>query len=59
MLEDSDPLVRIGAANALRGFGDRKVVSYLQARLAMEELPEVRGAMRKAVEQLNGFPMKD
>ena len=58
-LEDHDPLVRIAAAHAIRELGDRKSVSYLSARMASEELPEVRGALRKAIEQLNGFPLAE
>ena len=58
-LEDHDPLVRIAAAHAIRELGDRKSVSYLSSRMASEELPEVRGALRKAIEQLNGFPMAE
>ena len=56
-LKDRDPLVRIAAANALRALGDRKVIAYLTARMKSEELPEVKGALRRAIEKLNGFPL--
>jgi serine/threonine protein kinase len=57
-LEDHDPLVRIAAANGLRELGDRRALSYLIARVKSEELPDVRGAIRRAADQLNGFPIE-
>ena len=56
VVEDRDALVRIAAAYALRDLGDRKVVSYLQAQYSKEELPEVKSALRKVIDQLNGYP---
>lgn len=56
-LQDREALVRIAAANALRDMGDRKSISFLMAQLKAEQLPEVKGALRRAVEKLNGFPL--
>ena len=58
-LDDHDPLVRGHAAKALGKLGSRKALSYLRQRYVSESVPEVKSSIRKAVEQINGFPMRE
>lgn len=55
-LDDHDPLVRRWGAKTLAKIGDRKAVGYLQARLMREDLEEVKGDIKKAIEKITGIP---
>lgn len=57
-LDDHDPLVRGFAARTLGMLGDRRALGYLSSKLIQEQTPEVRNAMKKAIENINGYPMK-
>lgn len=59
VLEDHDPLVRSQAARALMLLGDRKAVAYLQTRLIREDVNDVKLAIRRAIERLNGYPLAE
>ncbi|MCB0340166.1 MAG: HEAT repeat domain-containing protein, partial [Bdellovibrionales bacterium] len=56
VLEDHDPLVREQAAKALGILGDSRAVGYLSTRLRREDHGEVKLAIKKAIERINGFP---
>ncbi|MCO6432151.1 MAG: protein kinase [Deltaproteobacteria bacterium] len=56
VLDDHDPLVRRWAAKTLAKLGDRRALGYLQARIVKEDLEEVRGDIRKAIERITGVP---
>ena len=55
-LDDHDPLVRRWGAKTLAKIGDRRAIGYLQARLMREDLDEVKGDLRKAIEKITGVP---
>jgi len=57
-LDDHDPLVRGHAARALGELGSRAAVGYLTVRYYRESIPEVKEAIRNAVEKINGYPMQ-
>jgi serine/threonine protein kinase len=57
-MDDHDPLVRKEAAITLGKLGDRRALGYLNARILKEEAPEVRAEIKRAIEQINGFPMR-
>jgi len=57
-LDDHDPLVRGHAARALGQLGSRASVGYLTVRFYREEIPEVKQAIRNAIERINGYPME-
>lgn len=57
LLDDHDALVRSHTAKALGKLGDRRAVAYLTARLLNEESPEVRVAVKNAIEKINGYPL--
>lgn len=57
-LNDHDPIVRGHAARALGFLADRRALGYLNARYLREDVPEVRKALKHAIEKINGFPMK-
>jgi len=56
-LNDHDPLVRGFAANALGTLGSRKALGYLSATYQREDVPEVKIALRRAIEKINGYPL--
>lgn len=58
-LDDHDPIVRGHAARALGLLGDRRSLGYLQARYHAESSPEVKASLRRAVERIQGFPLKE
>lgn len=58
-LDDHDPIVRGNAAKALSALADRRAVSYLSSRYTKEDEPNVKLAIRRAIERINGFPMKE
>jgi len=57
VLDDHDPLVRSQVARTLAALGDRRALGYLSARLATEDSPEVRAAIKRAVETISGLPL--
>lgn len=59
LLEDYDPQVRTEAAKTLGVLGDRKSLSHLSTRLVQENVPDVRTALKAAIEKISGVPVKD
>lgn len=57
-LEDHDPLVRGHAARALGILGDRKALGFLQSRYIKEDVSDVKTAIKKSIEKINGFPFQ-
>ena len=57
-LDDHDPIVRGHAAKALGVLADKRALAYLTATYMKEDVPEVKAALRIAIERINGFPMK-
>ncbi len=58
-LDDHDPLVRTQASKSLALLGSRSAISYLRTRYLKEEVPQVKQAIKQAIEQINGFPMPE
>ena len=58
-LSDSEAVVRGYAARSLGKLSDRRALGYLTARYMREEVPEVKMAIKKAIERINGFPMSE
>ncbi len=58
-LNDHDPLVRGTAANALGALGSRKALGYLSASYQTEDVPEVKIALKRAIEKINGYPVEE
>lgn len=58
-LDDHDPLVRGYAARCLASLGDKRALPYLTARMASEAVPEVKESLRRAVDKLNGFSIRE
>jgi HEAT repeat protein len=56
VLDDHDPVVRIQIARSLEALGDRRALSYLSARLSMEDSAEVRAAIKGAIARISGIP---
>lgn len=54
-LDDFDPIVRRHTALALGALGSRHALAYLSIRLKLETVPEVRGAIRQAIDSIRGF----
>ena len=54
-LDDFDPVVRRHTALALGALGSRHALAYLAARMKQESVPEVRAAIKHAVDSINGF----
>lgn len=59
VLDDHDPLVRSQVAKTLAALGDRRALGYLSARLTTEDSPEVRSALKRAIERLSGLPVPE
>ena len=56
VLDDHDPVVRIQIARSLEALGDRRALSYLSARLSIEDSAEVRAAIKGAIARISGIP---
>jgi len=56
-LDDHDPLVRGHTARALGQIGDSRALGYLRARLTKEDSPEVKIAIKRAIERISGIPV--
>ncbi len=58
-LDDYDPVVRGYAAKALGSLGDRRALGYLTVRYQREEIEIVKSALKRAIEKINGYPLRD
>ena len=58
-LEDGDTVVRSASAKAIGKIGEKKALGFLTLKYRSETAPEVRLAMKQAIEELNGFPMEE
>ncbi|RIK99981.1 MAG: hypothetical protein DCC75_14170 [Proteobacteria bacterium] len=59
LIDDYDPLVRGHAAKALGRLGNKSALGYLMTRYKSENFPQVKQALKKSIERINGFPLKD
>ena len=58
-LNDHDALVRGTTANALGALGSRKALGYLSESYQREDVPEVKIAIKRAIEKINGYSLKE
>lgn len=56
-VDDHDPVVRVQAAKTLATLGTRQVVGFLNSKRATESAPEVREALKIAIEKILGHPL--
>jgi HEAT repeat protein len=54
-LQNADPKVRIGIAQALGALGDMHTKAFVSAQLSKEENPDVKEALRKALGQIKNY----